>query len=378
MTMATSSATNALYLALRLVPRLANDIKLRLIDEYGLPQIFQLSEQQLTTIGLNDKQRRALLEPNWAYIDHVLNLALQHNMQVVSIDQPHYPRLLKQITNPPLCLFVQGNLTLLNMPQLAIVGSRNASLAAREHAKYFAMQLSDYAVITSGLALGIDGCAHAGALRGHGMTIAVVATGLDMVYPTRHKILAQQILDNNGAIVSECLPKAPPHPGAFPRRNRIISGMSCGVFVVEAAIKSGSLISAKLALEQNREVFAMPGNINNPNTRGCHSLIKQGAHLVDSRDDIIGALNLSLLADISSNIETNLVAKSSQKKLQKSEQQDLFIDPLLRTVDYETTAVDTVVSRSKLPIEEVLTRLMTLELRGLVAAVPGGYIKLKN
>lgn len=356
------------WLALKLVPRLASHIKCKLVDEYSLQGLFKLTNEQLLSIGLNAKQQQAISKPDWSYIEKILQQCEQHLIDIVCIDQLIYPQLVKQTHNPPILLFTQGNQTLLNQPQLAIVGSRSATLSANQHAKSFSFELAQQGlVITSGLAIGIDSSAHRGALMAQGATIAVVATGLDIVYPARNRQLAADILANNGLMVSEYLPGSTPNPGCFPRRNRIITGMSLGTFVVEAKLKSGSLISARLALEQDRDVFALPGAVNNPQTKGCHSLIKQGAFLVDDIDDILTQLDFNGLSGLSNR---------AVKKVTKIEQQDLFIDPLLSTVDYETTSVDTVVSRSQLPTEEVLTRLMTLELRGLVTAVPGGYIKL--
>lgn len=360
------------WLALRLVPRLASSVKIKLVEQYNLQGLFALPNTTLATLGLSPKQTLALKQPDWPLINGIIARAQLCKMQLISIDDNDYPCLLKQTVNPPIMLFVQGNCELLNAPQLAMVGSRSASFSALEHAKSFAGQLVQHKlVITSGLALGIDAAAHQGALVAKGYTIAVVATGLDIVYPARNKGLAANILSQNGAIVSEYLPGTKPNPGCFPRRNRLITGMSVGTFVIEAQLQSGSLISARLALEQNRDVFAMPGAINNPQSKGCHTLIKQGAILVDHVDDILAVLDLSGFTGLYKHR-----IQRTRKKQQKNQQQDLFIDPLLSSVDYEVTSVDTVTSRSKLPIEEVLTRLMTLELRGLVTAVPGGYIKL--
>ncbi len=360
--------TLKLWLALKLVPRLANNIKQQLVNQHSLAGVFNLTAEQLLAIGLNSQQQKAILQPNWPQISQIISQCQSIHASIITLADNEYPQLLKQIHNPPIILFAQGNLKLLNQPQLAMVGSRNASFSAIEQCKKFAGQLAQHnLVITSGLALGIDSAAHRGALQVNGYTIAVVATGLDSVYPKRNKALADNILAANGLIISEYIPTSAPHPGCFPQRNRIISGISLGTFVVEAQIKSGSLISARSALEQNREVFAMPGAINNPQTKGCHSLIKQGAILVDELADILSVLDIP---------RTSGLYNNKVKKSVKSNQQDLFIDPLLSNVDYETTSVDTVVSRSQLPTEEVLTRLMTLELRGLVTAVPGGFIKL--
>ncbi|OUS24160.1 DNA protecting protein DprA [Thalassotalea sp. 42_200_T64] len=359
------------WLAIKRIPRLASNIKIKLFNQYGLAGLFDLSSSALSALGLNGKQVTAIHSPDYASIEATIQRCHAHQITIVGFDDNNYPALLKETSNPPVLLFGQGNLALLNQPQLAIVGSRSATISAREHAKTFAMQLSQSMVITSGLALGIDSAAHRGALIADRYTIAVVGTGLDIVYPTRNKTLAADILAQNGAIISEYLPGTKPNPGCFPKRNRIITGMSFGVFVVEAQLKSGSLISARMALEQNREVFAMPGAINNPQSKGCHSLIKQGATLVDQPSDILSLLEFPSFSGL---YRSN--PPKSNGKVEKTNQQSLFIDSLLSSVDYEATSVDIVVSRSNLPIEEVLTRLMALELRGLVTAVPGGYIKM--
>ena len=270
-------------------------------------------------------------------------------------------------------IFARGNIELLSLAKIAIVGSRNASVAGREIAHKLAGQLTAQFVVTSGLALGIDAQAHLGALHHGGYTIAVVATGLDMTYPARHKKLQKDIIENKGLLISEFAPGIAPKAGHFPKRNRLISGLSLGVLVVEASLKSGSLITARCALEQSREVFAVPSSIYNLQAKGCHWLIKQGAKLVEDIADIEEEFE-DIVTD-SLNLSRN---KEKANSREKSVQQDLFNDPMLASVGYEVTPVDMVVSRSKLPIDVVLTRLTVLELKGLVSAVPGGYLKLNR
>jgi len=360
------------WLALMLVPRLAAHRKIALAELFGIEQIFHHS-QELSSLNLTRKQVAAIRSPDWQKIENIFASADQCHSKIISFNDKHYPLLLKQIYDPPLILFVQGNSELLNRTQLAMVGSRNASINGRDNAFEFAKQLADLGwVITSGLALGIDGAAHKGVLAINGKTIAVVATGLDQVYPARHRELAKSILDNDGAIVSEFLPNTPPKPGYFPKRNRLISGLSVGVLVVEATIKSGSLITARCAIEQNREIFAIPSTINNPQGKGCHWLIKQGAKLVEDIADIVNEIKQLPISGL--NLSTN---KEKEVRLEKSQKQNLFNDSLLASVGYEITPVDIVVSRSKLPIDVVLTRLTMLELKGLVATVPGGYLRVK-
>ncbi|NWA04042.1 DNA-processing protein DprA [Pseudomonas gingeri] len=210
------------------------------------------------------------------------------NQHLLMWDQADYPALLAEIDDAPPLLFVAGNPTILDKPQLALVGSRRASKPGMDTAAAFSRCLAGAGfVITSGLALGIDGAAHQAALDVGGLTIGVLGTGLENFYPQRHRTLAQAMIDRGSAVVSEFPLDAAPHPGNFPRRNRIISGLSLGVLVVEASVASGSLITARLAAEQGREVYAIPGSIHHPGARGCHQLIRDGAVLVETVDDIL-------------------------------------------------------------------------------------------
>ncbi|WP_310740317.1 DNA-processing protein DprA [Colwellia sp. BRX8-9] len=360
------------WLALKLIPRLAIHKKLRLVELFGVEQLFH-SSQELSSLNLTQKQIAAIRSPDWQRISEIIAATERCISAIIPFVDSRYPSQLKQIYDPPLVLFAQGNISLLNQMQIAMVGSRDASINGRENAFKFAQQLANAGlVVTSGLALGIDGAAHQGTLSAGGKTIAVVATGLDQVYPARHRLLAKNILDNDGAIISEFPPNTPPKPGYFPKRNRLISGLSVGVLVVEATIKSGSLVTARCAIEQNRDVFAIPSTINNPQAKGCHWLIKQGAKLVDNIADIVDELDL--LPQRGLHLTIN---KEKEQRLEKSQKQHLFNDSLLASVGYEITPVDMVVSRSKLPIDVVLTRLTMLELKGLVATVPGGYLRVK-
>ncbi len=367
------------WLALKLVPRLAVHKKLALVDAYGLTALFSPSTLPLLTTNhkFTSKQLTAFNQPDWLRINKIILDSNGCNSDIVTFDDSYYPHLLKQIYDPPLVIFIQGNKQLLNQTQIAIVGSRSASANGRETALTLAQQLSEIGlVITSGLALGIDSAAHKGALISNAGTIAVVATGLDKVYPARHKVLAQQIISNKGAIISEFLPGTLPKAGHFPKRNRIISGLSIGVLVVEAALQSGSLITARFALEQNRDVFSIPSAINNPQAKGCHWLIKQGAKLVEDLADIVNELTF-LNEPSPDKAKPEKTQGIVNKEIdQKDHNNNLCADELLASVGFEVTPVDKVVSRSKLPIEEVLTRLTLLELSGKVAAVPGGYLRL--
>jgi DNA processing protein len=363
------------WLALKLVPRLAIHKKLALVERYGLKSLFSLgltSANNLTT-----KQLASFHHPDWQAIDEIINNSKSCDSQIITFDDPAYPILLKHIYDPPLIIFVQGNKRLLNQNQIAIVGSRSATVNGRDTAYEIAQQLVNAGmVVTSGLALGIDAFAHKGALVTNKSTIAVVATGLDSVYPARHRALAKKIIENEGASISEFIPGTPPKAGHFPKRNRIISGLSMGVLVVEAALQSGSLITARCALEQNRDVFSIPSVIGNPQAKGCHWLIKQGAKLVEEAADIMDELAFFGRSSLQLKQEEDSQLIVNKEVDEKSTNKDLCVDELLASVGFEITPVDKVVSRSKLPIEEVLTRLTLLELSGLVAAVPGGYLRL--
>lgn len=375
----------SLWLALKFVPRLAIHKKIALVQEFGIQKLFttKKSRSVLTTShGISTKQLAAFEAPDWTKINSVIEQSKQCNSELIAYEDEYYPQQLKQIYDPPLILFIQGNKKLLNKAQLAIVGSRNASIEAREISFTLAKELSRAGiVVTSGLALGVDAAAHKGTLAVIETTIAVVATGLDSVYPSRHKKLVQDILMQHGVIVSEFVPGTKARAGHFPKRNRIISGLSLGVLVVEATIKSGSLITARCAIEQNREVFAIPSSINNAQAKGCHWLIKQGAKLVEGFADIMEELNLVGVSGLHLAVERRDQQKPQQTinniENKKNPQKDLCEDALLASVGFEITPVDRVVSRSKLPVEEVLTRLTVLELSGLVSAVPGGYLRVK-
>ena len=369
------------WLALKLVPRLAIHKKLALVDSYGLTALFSLTKSTPSILtsanNLSPKQLAAFHQPDWPFIEDIIRASKACDSEIVAFDDKLYPEQLKQIYDPPLVLFVKGNAQLLNSIQIAIVGSRAASINGREAAFDIAQQLAKQGVvITSGLALGIDAAAHKGTITTSTGTIAVVATGLDKVYPARHKPLAKQIVANQGAIISEFLPGTLPKAGHFPKRNRLISGLSKGVLVVEAALKSGSLITARCALEQNRDVFAVPSSINNPQAKGCHWLIKQGAKLVEQAADIIEELSIDERSELHLNCEQQTFAYNTVKKGKKNLNKDLCVDALLASVGFEITPVDKVVFQSKLPIEEVLTRLTMLELNGMIASVPGGYLRL--
>jgi len=299
-------------------------------------------------------------------IDYDLEWLEQQNNGVLTFNDTNYPLQLKEIADPPPILFVRGNPDLLSLPQIAIVGSRNPSALGKETAFSFARTLSLYGfVITSGLALGIDGASHRGALYANGYTVAVAGTGLDRVYPARHKELATEIV-NTGVMISEFPPGTTAKANHFPRRNRIISGLCQGLLVVEAAKQSGSLITARMALEQNREVFAIPGSIHNPLARGCNALIREGAKLVETTQDILEELNQYYQQD------EKLLPLTTQSTL------DLEQQTLLNRVMFSPTSIDHLVENTGESVEAISSMLLILELQGYLEATAGGcYVRIK-
>ena len=307
---------------------------------------------------------------DWSRVDQDLAWMNGKDCHIITQYDALYPRLLKETHGTPPVLFVQGNLKLLARPQIAIVGSRNPTPIGSENAMKFAHHFSSIGfTVTSGLAIGVDGAAHKGALLGVGNTIAVLGNGLDTIYPAAHHTLAREIVEKGGALVSEFPIGTPPLPSHFPRRNRVISGLSVGVLVIEATLNSGSLITAKAALDQGREVFAIPGSIHNPLAKGCHALIRQGAKLVETAEDVSEELGEILKYVIRSKEE--LCEKPAiEKNLSVTE------EALLSQVGYDSTPVDVVVMRSGLTAKAVSIMLLELELKGLVTSVPGGYARL--
>ncbi|NVK23775.1 MAG: DNA-protecting protein DprA [Gammaproteobacteria bacterium] len=351
--------SQALWLALLKTPRLG-------INQFNylssvLPDpllIFRMKPAELTYYKLSEQQQAFIATINWDDYQKEVDWLTQQNIEVLPISSPHYPSLLKETARPPLLLFAKGDLSVLEQVQVAVVGSRNPSPYGERATALFSEQLAQAGVVvTSGMAIGVDGIAHQACLRAGGRTLAVMGSGFRHIYPKRHLSLFDQIT-NQGLVVSEFFPDVPPIQYNFPRRNRIIAGLSNGTLVVEAAIKSGSLITAKIALEEGRDVFAVPGNIFNPMSEGAHHLLQQGAKLVCQTDDIL---------------EEYSVITTPPPTRRKN---NLAAHQLLASVDHDTTPVDVIVQRSKLPVEQVLTELLDLEVQGLVAAVLGGYMRI--
>lgn len=332
----------------------------------GIEAVFAASVADLQQINCNEFEIQAIKNPNWQQVAKQLQWINHHSQYIICFDDVDYPEQLKEISDPPLVLFVKGNKQALHQHQLAMVGARAASTQGIKNAEFFAAALAQQGfTITSGLALGIDAASHRGTLKVNGVTIAVCGTGLNYTYPASHKNLVEKILAQNGAIVSEFLLEEKPFPSHFPRRNRIIAGLSLGVLVVEAALKSGSLITARLALEYGREVFAIPGNIQHPLSHGPHSLIRQGAKLVEQVTDIIDEFTHLSLSSISRAVAISPLAQVS-----------LECEQLLNYIEYETTPMDMIVLRSGMASSQLSSLLLSLELDGYIEPVTGGFIKL--
>lgn len=300
-------------------------------------------------------------------VEHSLRWLEQEDCHLLLHDSPEYPCLLSETAAAPPLLFVQGSVALLQQPQLAIIGSRNASPAGEQMARQFGKALAaSGCCITSGMALGIDTAAHRGALEGHGKTLAVVGTGLLQTYPRRNLELRQQILTQGGSLVSELPLAAGPHASHFPRRNRIISGLSLGVLVVEAGVSSGSLITARYAAEQGRDVFAIPGSVHHPGSKGCHQLIREGAILVESVQDILQEWrHWQLVAPPAAEVEEPAAATKNGAA-----------HPLLELLCSQPMHTDELALRLDMEIDGLLTELTNLEIEGRIRQQAGQWFYL--
>lgn len=349
----------AAWLRLLETPSIGRDTARRLLAAFGSPQaVFDappvalrelLTAEKAAALRSPPPSLDVLIEATWQWLD------AGEERHVVALGDPAYPRALLETADPPLLIHAVGRLALLNAPSVAVVGSRNPTPQGAENARAFATALSHAGLtVVSGLALGIDGAAHDGALAGQGSTIAVVGTGLDRVYPKRHLKLAHRIA-RDGLMVSEYALGTPPIAAHFPLRNRLIAGLTRGTLVVEAALQSGSLITARLALEAGREVFAIPGSIHAPQSRGCHALIKQGAKLVDSAADILEELRWFDAPDRPS-------PTTSSPSVE---------DPVLAALGHDPVTLDALSARIGWPPAELSARLLALELSGDVVRLPG-------
>lgn len=370
------------WLALHKAPGIGPLTFSQLIEQFPNPKTLFDSPEAITRLDLSPARRSALQHylqaPNWKDVEQELQWSESPENHILILNHPDYPELLKQIHAPPPVLFIKGQLQVLNDVQLAMVGSRNPTVDGSESAWQFAHHLAKHGmVITSGMALGIDAQSHYGALAANGKSIAVAGTGLDRIYPARHKKLAWQLVAQ-GAIISEYSLGTGPMKHNFPQRNRIISALSVGTLVVEAALKSGSLITAQYALEQAREVFAIPGSIHNPLSRGCHQLIKSGAKLVETADDILEELSSLILAscmsqtnDINSTAQTGSLHHTIDPLIPKVQQK------ILKNIGYSPISADTLIERCGLSAAEINANLVLLEVDDYIQTHPGGKVSRK-
>lgn len=370
--MAENSDTLRYWLALIRAPYVGPVALQRLLTLFtSVQDVFNATPSDLSQADLKQGSIDYLCQPDWHKVDEDLDWLEQSEVSVLLLTDPDYPALLKEINDPPPVLFIRGNREVLQQPQLAMVGSRNPTPAGSETAHDFAYHLaSNGLTITSGMALGVDAASHEGAMDANGSTIAVAGTGLDRVYPAKHHDLAHKIVQN-GALVSEFPPGTSPSRYNFPRRNRIISALSMGVLVVEAALQSGSLITAKQALEQGREVFAVPGSIHNPQARGCNSLIKQGAKLVETAEDIFE--ELASLYGFSQNPTNNPGINTAGSSNGNELVLEAEYQKVLESVGFEPTTVDTIIKRCGLTADAVCSMLLVLELQGLISTTSSGH-----
>ncbi len=336
----------------------------RLLAAFGSPQAVFDARPAAWAEVLGQARAQALAKPPADLDERIAATTAWHaqgdDRRLIALGDPHYPALLLQTADPPLLLFAQGDPARLRSPALAIVGSRNPTAQGRDNAQAFAAALSDAGwTIVSGLALGIDGAAHEGALQGASGTIAVIGNGPDRVYPARHRALSHRIAAQ-GLLLGEYPPGTPPLPEHFPQRNRLIAGLTRGTLVVEAALRSGSLVTARLAAECGREVFAIPGSIHSPLSRGCHALIRQGAKLVESAQDVLEELG------------------QRPPAAETSDDTGPSDDPLLEALGHDPATLDALSARTGWPIDRLNVRLLELELDGEVARLPGGLFQRRR
>ncbi|CAK7002498.1 DNA-protecting protein DprA [Providencia rettgeri] len=355
--------TQEIWLRMSQVKKLLPQRAVKIVNELTL--LDKVSHQALRDSGLNEMQQLQFLHVPMNRIEKVQKWLANQNHQLITYLDPNYPHLLKQIYRPPLLLFVVGQSELLATPQVALIGSRQASEYGRKWTNIFTKDFVQHGVtITSGLAIGIDGISHKAALDNDGKTIAVLGSGLENIYPKQHYGLAEHI-KMNGALISEYWPSTPPLPKQFPQRNRIISGLSKAVVVIEAGMKSGSLITARYAIEQNRDLFTLPAPLGNPAFGGNHWLLQQGAYLLIEPNDV-----LQHLVDGLNWIQTELPINENPLEFNVVE------NKILGMVGYKPTPVDVIAEQTQVPITQVISILTEMEINGVICSSAGGYIRL--
>ena len=378
------------WLALRHAPQLTPRAINSLLEHFGNARaIRDASQSELASFNVSATTRRFLARPVSAKYDKDLRWLDDPLNHIIPKSADEYPEQLKNLAGAPIMLFVRGDVSLLSDPQIAIVGARKPTPLGAEYTREFAAAFARKGlVVTSGFAQGVDAYAHRTAVAVNTPTIAVLGTGVDVCYPRKHRGLAEEIVQNGtlGALVSEFSVGTPPRGENFPQRNRIISGLSLGVLVVEAGYKSGALITARHAAEYGRDVFAIPGSIRNPMAQGCHKLIQQGAKLVQSPDDVFAEIAGHIQLDLSEALPEDLeLDKESGKEFDKHGGHDGKSDnkldkkqsKLLELVGYDPVMIDTIVERSQLPVTEVIPVMLILEMKGYIASDNGFYTRIK-
>jgi len=377
------SSASAQWLFLTCLPNLGRTRRRELLTEFpDLPQLLSMNAATLRAMGLAADainaiqawQQQDLSHPAIREVRAIQDQCARHGIGILTWPDPDYPEQLRHIHDAPLVLYTRGDTGLMARDQIGIIGSRKATRAGLDHARRFASELSTRELlVTSGLALGVDGAAHAGALDAGCPTIAVIGCGLDRIYPHQHRRLGERVIAS-GLMISEYPPGTPARAAHFPQRNRIISGLSRGVLVVEAGLRSGSLITARMALEQGREVFAIPGSVHSPVARGCHHLIKQGARLVETVDDILEELGAWW-----SPLHTPEPASEPEPKrhdkgpLAGLDSREIAV---FEALGYDPQSTDALSSATGLPADQLMQSLLLLELQGLVSSAPGGFQKI--
>ncbi len=348
------------WLKIVLVPGVSYKAQRALLAQFASPQaVLAAPRDELARVAGQEGADLLSRGPDQKIIDATLCWLTQPGCRLLALGDADYPKALTDIHDPPVVLYAEGRVELLSRPAFAIVGSRNATPQGLRDAQAFARTLSDAGLaIVSGLALGIDAAAHGGGLAGAASSIAVMGTGPDLIYPRRNRALAR-LLAAQGCLVSEFPIGSPPVAGNFPQRNRVISGLSRGVLVVEAALKSGSLNTARWALDQGRDVLAIPGSIHSPLSKGCHWLLKEGARLVESAEDVLAELGFTSPAQ----------AKESNRDRVVEE------DPVLEEMGYAPASVDQLAQRTKLDAAKLAAHLSRLEISGRIRALPGGWFQ---
>ncbi len=356
------------WLRLCLIPGIGPERQRALLANFGLPErIFAAGQFALAQVIGERLARTLLTHDNLAAVERALAWANEPGNAILTLSDAAYPASLLHTADPPSLIYLKGRVDLLQAPALAIVGARNATPQGLANAEAFARSFSAAGLtVISGLALGVDAAAHTGALCEAGSSIAVIGTGANRIYPSRNAGLARQ-LASEGLILSEFPLDTPPAAHNFPRRNRIISGLARGVLVVEAAVDSGSLITARMAAEQGREVFAIPGSIHSPLARGCHLLIKQGAKLVESAADVLDELNWQASAPSGGMVSAESPCDTAGEA-----------QPLLDAMGFDPVSPDALLARSGLTPDALFAMLTMLELEGRVARLPGGNFQRIN